>query len=385
MLVAQAAQTFIPGSTLAGKFTTYYFPLLSPVLVAAGATLWLSVPVDQVGIVFLFDTTGTSLTGRAAVNSTALANTLTTNARNAIDISRGFLGCAAPTAYLCFIFYSLPGNIDYPWSAATNISFQYNPNQVTTAAGAAVQILSGTGTRTYTNRFGNSFSTGLSIDAPTNASYNLLYLNAALPVDGSGFIYNLSSPTQLSGDGPTVLYQMIKVYANQGVVTEAGSSRVDGLGSAYLSNVPGFTNTTIGASNINALAPVYGTCSAPITFTNGLRPPIQPSVSNGGTRLAYSYSISDGVNYTVAGNLTIFTSSAFANLKDQLANPYQIVTNVTGTRLYTFLPTGATVFSTVSGLSLANFPYASQRFYPYSTAGRCSWCVHHQHCALLRL
>ena len=49
------------------------------------------------------------------------------------------------------------------------------------------------------------------------------------------------------------------------------STRIDSLGSAFLSSVPGFLNVTIGASNINSLAAKYSTCQAPITFTNGLR------------------------------------------------------------------------------------------------------------------
>ena len=116
--------------------------------------------------------------------------------------------------------------------------------------------------------------------------------------------------------------------------------RVDRLGTAFVSSVPGFTNVPIGASNLNSLAANYDQCQAPITFTNGLRPPTQPSASNGALRIQYSYSISDGVNYTVQGNLTISTASAFATLKDQLGNPYQQVVNVTGIRTYTYLATG---------------------------------------------
>ena len=146
-------------------------------------------------------------------------------------------------------------------------------------------------------------------------------------------------------------------------------NRIDGLGSAFLSNVPGFTNVTIGASNINALAPVYGTCQAPITFTNGLRAPTQPSVSNGALHFLYSYFISDGVTYSVQANLSVNTASQFANNKDQLANPYQVITGVTGTRLYTYIPSGQTVFSTITGLSTAANSLADQRFYPYSLLG----------------
>jgi hypothetical protein len=261
------------------------------------------------------------------------------------------------TGSLCLILYSLPGNIDYPWSSATSVQFVYNPTLITTTAGTAVTVISGTGSRTYTNRFGASVTTALTIASSSN---NLLYLGSAFPVDGNGMTWNLSSLVQLPGAGPTVLSSLINVFNASGVVVEAGSSRIDGLGQAFLSSVPGFKNVTIGASNGNSLAANYAACQAPITFTNGLRVPTQPSVSNGAVRFSYSYYITDGATYSVSCNLTVTTSSAFATQQDQLGNPFQTVLNVTGTRTYVFLPTGASVTSTVTGLT------RSGRFYPYS-------------------
>ena len=247
------------------------------------------------------------------------------------------------------------------------MSFTYDPTPVTTASGTAVLLLNGAGTRTFTNRFGATITTALTL-AASGQDYadSLLYLHNGSPVDGSGLTWNMASPVQIPGHGPAALYSMLNVYNQSGVVVESSSTRVDGLGSAFLSSVPGFTNITIGAANINALAANYGACQAPITFTNGLRPPTQPSASNGALRVAYSYAISDGTTYSVAGNLTITTASQFATLTDALGNPYQQVVNVTGTRVYTYLPTGAQVRSTVNGLSTAAYGNADQRFYPYS-------------------
>ena len=281
--------------------------------------------------------------------------------------------CVCPittgTASLCFLMYSLPGNVDYPWSVATSVLITYNNVSSTTANGTTVQVISGSGVRVFTNRFGEVTQTPLTI-APlgTSGSNNLLYLNSSVPVDSSGITYNFTTGgIQLPGQGPAVLYSTVNVYnTSLGVVVEGGSSRVDQAGSAFLSSVPGFANTTIGAANINALAPNYASCQAPITFTNGLRQPTQPSVSNGATRLAYTYFISDGSSYSVQGNLTISTTLAFATTKDMLGNPYQTVTNVVGTRLYTYLPTNTQLLSQVNGLSLAAYPRADQRFYPYT-------------------
>jgi hypothetical protein len=247
------------------------------------------------------------------------------------------------------------------------VNFLYNPQPITTVFGQAVSILTGSGYRVFTNRFGYSVKTNLTVAlAGTVNSDNYLYLGRSLPLDQGGITWQMATPTQLPGAGPMSVTSFIQVYNQSGILVEAGSSRIDNLGSAFLSNVPGFTNVTIGAGNINALAPNYGNCQAPISFTNGLRVPTQPSTFNGAARFTYSYFVSDGALYAIQANLTITTSSAFATTTDQLGDPYQTVTGVTGTRVYTFLPTGAKVTSTVNGLSLAVNPLASQRFYPYS-------------------
>ena len=103
-----------------------------------------------------------------------------------------------------------------------------------------------------------------------------------------------------------------------------------------------------------------------LSVTNGLRVPTQPSASNGARVVLYSYYISDGSTYSVQANLTLTMNSAFATSQDVLGNPYQNVTAVTGSRLYTYLPTMATVLSSITGLSTASYQYADQRFYPYS-------------------
>ena len=266
---------------------------------------------------------------------------------------------ASNVAYLCMIEYSLPGNVDYPWSSATSMSFSYlsGTNQVT--------IVSGAGSRTFINRFGVQRTVAFTV-APlgTALSNNVLYLSST-PFDSSGLTLTMASPIQFPGAGPLATSTQLTIKNVGGYVMEAQSSRVDTGGTAFLSNLPGFTNITIGASNINSLAASYGACQAPLTFTNGLRSPTQPSASNGATTFRYTYSIGDGATYTITGSLTFTASSAFATTVDQLGNPYQTITGVTGTRTYTWLATGQTVVSTVSGLSTA-YGSPDQRFYPYS-------------------
>ena len=153
----------------------------------------------------------------------------------------------------------------------------------------------------------------------------------------------------------------------QGGVTEQGSYAVDTLSQGFVSNIPGFLNVTIGASNINSLAASYATCQAPISFVNGKRVPTQPSASNGATSFTYSYTVSDNATYVVSANLTVSAASPFASVMDQLGNQFQPITALGGTRLYTHLATGVQLLSTITGLAPASaYLVASQRFYPYT-------------------
>ena len=248
-------------------------------------------------------------------------------------------------ASLCLIFYALPGNVDYPWSSSISLTFEYDHTLLNTTWGQAVALISGGGIRTYTNRFGVSVTTPLILSQNSSTTGNLLYLGSSVPVDSSGLTLTMSSPIQLPGAGHQVLHSALRVYNSTGVVVEDGSFTIDGYGQAFLSSLPGFNNVTIqnytiGASNVNSLAADYIHCVAPITFTNGLRPPTQPSSANGAARFSYSYHISDGLTYTVQTNLSIQTQSAFASHQDGLGNPYQVILNVTGMRVYTYLPHG---------------------------------------------
>ena len=93
-LIAQANQTFIPGSYIAGNFVYLYFPLQTPVTVQAGTTIYINRLVDQSGLYMVFDQYGQTLTGGAQVNSSLPApQTLTTSGTGGVDVSRGFLGC----------------------------------------------------------------------------------------------------------------------------------------------------------------------------------------------------------------------------------------------------------------------------------------------------
>ena len=257
---------------------------------------------------------------------------------------------------LCVMWYSTPGTVDYAWSVATYVSFLYTPVNYTT-----ITLLSGAGQRVYTNRFGVSFSTNFKLVPPTNASQNLLYLQTMAPLDASGITLALQTPVQLPGGNPFVNWTSLTVNYTDGLVVENGGLGVDRTGVAWVSAIPGFVNLTIGSSDINAFSADYDSCTASITRMNGLVAPTQPSVRNSAMQFNYSYNISDGSTYSVLTELVVNCTTHFGTFFDQLGNPHQVIANVTGTRLYTHIPTGATLLSTVS--------YTAgkvARFYPYT-------------------
>ena len=248
---------------------------------------------------------------------------------------------------------------------SVSLQFQYLVAPVQTSNGLAMQLVSGSGVRTFTNRFGVSTTAAITLSVVGRAT-NLLYLNSTSPVDSVGIAYAVvGSGLQLPGLDPTQLWYTLGLRNASVYAAELYAQSIDPLGSAFLSSMPGVLNSTIGAGNTNALAANYAACKAPITFSNGLRAPTQPRASNSAARYLFSYFISDGVRYSVMANLTLIASSAFATTQDLLGNPYQTLVNITGTRLYTYLLTGQQLQSTVT--YLPSQPYSGdQRFYPYS-------------------
>ncbi len=343
---------------------TWLFDLQQP---ADSLVYPLAVAVSSSGDVFALDNQAVRIVvWRNSSGSASPPLSLSSSAPAATVSSTGGAGPTGVSSSLCVLLYSLPGTVDYPWSVSLSLSFVYDSTPVNTVWGTAVTLRSGSGTRTFTNRFGVSTTTTLTSAAPAGnrSADQLLYLGNAFPVDSYGLTWTLSSPTQLPGANPLQQYSSITLVNASGVIIEAGESRVDPLGEAFFSPFAGFVNTSIAASNINSLAANHSGCQASITFTNGLRQPTQPSVSNGGAHIRFQYSITDGTSYISSANLTLTTTSAFASIADRLGNPHQTVVNITGTRTYTYFPTNQTLTSVVTGLHAnSSIP---QRFYPYA-------------------
>ena len=322
----------------------------------------------------------------SCISSSSSASSSSSSRVSSSSSSSSSTSTASSNASLCLIFYSLAGDPEYPWSAAVSLVVQYNPTPLVTARGTAVQLVSGSGTRTYTNKYGLATTVNITLLASgaigAGSSDNLLYLDSSLPFSTAGMTVSLAKPVLLPGRGPLMNYSTLTYHSqtvslslsstaplSQTYTTESDSARIDPSGSAFLSTVPGFTNVTLGGGNSNIAAVRYSSCSAPITFANGARSPVIANTFNSPSRWQYNYVVSDGVSYTIAANLTLTMDGAIAAHVNSLGNQYQLVVAITGTRVYTYLPTNATVTSVVSTpSSVSNGVYqaADQRFYPFA-------------------
>ena len=266
--------------------------------------------------------------------------------------------------HLCVLLYSRPGPIDFSWSVSIALSFLYLPIRT-----SAVSVRSGSGRRTYTNRFGDTFTTNLTVLPALRAGDNPLYLHSpSSPFDSTGGItLLLNSSLQMPGLNPYESWEAITLHTVQGLVMENDFPGADPSGTAYLSSVTGFANQSIATSNVNALVANETACKAPITSVNGLVAPTQPSVKNSAVQFLYSYSISNASSYRVVTQLLVTCTSHFANHTDRLGNPYQVVANITGTRLYTQLLRNGSVNATLlSNVSFYPSSGSEGRFYPYT-------------------
>ena len=272
---------------------------------------------------------------------------------------------------VCFVFYGAPGTIDYPWSVTAFLELYYDPTPQTNANGAYLNLLDGMAYYTYTNKSG-----AITLWSAQEVSTGVLYVDSPAPVDSSGLSFLVAPATrrpfqsfQLPGAGPKQSFGYITLTndssAQGGAYVQLGAAfALDTASQAWVAQgIPGFVNRYIANSSANAANVNYTNCVAAITNSNGRVSPVSPSSANTATSFTYSYSISDGASYNVTTVLAITTAPTL--LVDQLGNSYQNITAVQGRRSYTYLPTGATVTSSVTGLSTA-VGLPSQRWYPFA-------------------
>lgn len=280
-----------------------------------------------------------------------------------------FASAATQQGYLCFIFFGAPGNINYPWSSATSLNFFYDDTPAG-ASGTAVTLINGTGTRTFTNKYGASQATGVTLLGNGVDFNDLLLFTDGSVVDGNGLSWSLGSATQFPGHGPRDLRTQVNVYTDSlGNIVEQDAFIVDVNGEAFYSTAQTstgliFTNITIDPSLPNGGRGIVDpdACSAAITNTNGLQS--APASTTVPATYHYNYFITDGATYSVVANLSFTMDSSTASV-DLLGDYYQTITAIGGSRTYNYFPTSYTTTATVTGISSTpSFP--DQRFYPFA-------------------
>ena len=268
---------------------------------------------------------------------------------------------------LCLIFFGAPGYLDYPWATAYNLNVNYTP--IADGSGVVVENLL-SGTRTFTNKYGSSFTTSV-----VGFSGTLTF--SSQPVDTNGFSVQLASSIQYPGVDPDVISPSLSIHADFNTQTgvfefvnnqqnqEAGLS--DPTSTAVTSStIPGFTSILIGQGSLNEGEVNYDMCTATISINNGLA--TRPSSNIGATSLVYryTYTISDGT-YLVTSEMMLTCSSASPQ-QDLLGNYYQTVVGVSGTRTYT--DGSGTFISDIrtldNGDGISQTADTPQRIYPFS-------------------
>lgn len=252
---------------------------------------------------------------------------------------------AALTANLCIIFYSKPGNVEYPWTTATSLTVTYN---VSSTQPNTVNLISGSGTRTYTSKYGAKYQTSITLSPPAGYANNLLYTNGTVFDDG-GIVYQLATPTQYPGAGALVNVTSANVYrtsagaAIPSAIVEDPSFIIDNTSTSVTSTIPGFVSLDFvgcpknpNCGNINT-----DTCTSGLTRSNGLvqLPYLDQLRAANKSPYNYSYFISDGSTWSTTANLTLTIDTVKAWKVTRLGDFYFTATNITGTRLY-YCPLG---------------------------------------------
>ena len=180
-----------------------------------------------------------------------LGQDLTPNAQSGVSMTvvsnTGGGGGAAPylTASLCFIWFSQPGNVEYPWTTSISLTITYTASSTPNA----VQLVNATGTRSYSNKYGGLpvFRTPITLAKVTpRQNNNLLYTNGSV-VDGLGIGYANAVPVAYPGAGPLRLYASAGIYSlGSGLIVDGNSNLIDNSSISITSSIPNFVPVTMG-------------------------------------------------------------------------------------------------------------------------------------------
>ena len=275
-------------------------------------------------------------------NSPTATITLTQSSSNAANIQAVSWG---------YIMYCATYALEYPCATVVNGTAILSGSPVTqTGTSATYGPLSGqqaylivgfSGTRTFYDQYGESFTSAMSLQ-PLKEDYadNLLYLTAPY-VDGDGPTFRLNGTdgalTEVLGASSTneinVFQDTPATFVTEGIaVSGSGSSALvyNYTRTIFCSTLPGFVASTANAtSQTPAGSTSMSACALPTPFKNTL-PKLSATLA--GVPYSYAYSISDGSTFTVQ---TVVTLTTDGNVyQDAIGNRYVLAVAANGTRTY---------------------------------------------------
>ena len=273
------------------------------------------------------------------------------------------LRCAPNTLdYPCLIQVSGTATVNATVGYSGTLSETINGTQTRFTAVPYYNMVAFSGTRNFTNRFGQSYVNPIQLSGTTSrATTTQLYLNAPY-ISNQGFAFVNNATVQFYGGLiATEWYVSNNPYASETVVYQgAGNSLAnDYTMTLVCSTAPGFV-----------VAPYNASDDAPTTF-NTMAPCTNPSFSRVAAPtlpavgaiagFTFTYGVTDGTSYSVSVVSTLYTDGTINY--DQLGSPYYNVIQMTGSRTYTYIPTGATSTVNITSLMAPNIIASSNLAY----------------------
>ena len=263
-LIAQAAQTTIPGSTFAGNFVELFFPLLTPVNVTAGQTVYINRLVDQTGLVLLLSlsSAGTLASSTTVTSAQSAPAVLTTQGTASQDTAHATFGCAvlqpAPASSSAVPVVGVSSSASgVSSSAASPSSAQASgvSSSTGTATGTAVVVgASSSSARGVSSSAGSSSSQVVGVPSSTGTAASAATGTA---ITGTAVVSRVSSTSSSAAAAATAV-SASPASSSSNVVRPSSSSGVSNPGGN-----PGGNGASVGAvSGVVTLALAFLAVSA---------------------------------------------------------------------------------------------------------------------------
>ena len=272
----------------------------------------------------------TSFTYALSPSSTASYSCAAYSANTAVTISE------SQVVQWGYAWQCAPATLDYPCLVTLSGNATVSASAIGTGTSAYYQMTAFTGTRTFYSRYGQSFSTSVSL-APLGELKGLNQLALSAPFFGTP-TFRLGSLIQMPGGLLANEIQLINAAGNFPVESVAinasntNSLNADPTTVTICSTAFGFTASSYNPalSSSAAFSSSMASCTAAPSFTNLPSPSTTDAATPGLRNFTFTYSITDGA--TFAANVSAYLQTDGTVNYDQLGNLYYNVIAIQGTR-----------------------------------------------------